>query len=543
MSASRYDNAPAGSVPHFLDPPRRSFARREVASTAIEPCVIVLRMRALLGIGGAAVLMLAIGCGDKKANDDDKDPEAETGETPAPVPVPIEPATPMPDLPEDSGEHGAAHAWSARFGGTGSDAPRDVATGPEGRIAITGFFSETLDLGTGPMESAGKTDAFVAVLDAGGKVQWTQRLGGAHEDAGNAVTFDGNGNVIVVGQFGESLTVGDKTMVSNGSDDVFVVAFSPAGEPRWGRAYGSNDTDEGNAVVADATGNLFVGGGFRQPVTVGEITLETAGGYDAFVIALGGDGQPRWARSWGDRGDDRIRALTIDPQGSLVAALEFAGTLQAVPAGSVTTRGNTDLAALKLDTAGTPVWITAFGGGYSDLATGIASDGAGNIMISGGFDRELTVEGEKLEGKGDTDAFVLSLGPDGARRWVRVFGGAGKDVAQDVAADPFGNVVVTGHFHDEVAFGETKLASKGNRDVFLLKLSPDAEVRWARAFGDKDHDQGATVAMDAAGNPALAGVFRFQIGFGGEPLEAAHEADDKVPFADIFVVSYQRSAE
>lgn len=500
-------------------------------------------MRAFIGIGGTAALALALGCSGKSKDDDTKDPAA--AETPAtePVPEPIRPATPMPDLPEDTGQHAAAHVWSARFGGAGSDAPRDLAFGPYGRVAVTGFFTGDLDLGAGPMTSAGKTDAFVAVFDADGKLAWAQRLGGAHEDAGNAVAFDSAGNVIVVGQFGESLTVGDNTMAANGSDDVFVIAFDPAGKPRWGRAYGSNDTDEGNAVATDAKGTIYVGGGFRQPVTVGTTTLESAGGYDAFVIALDGDGQPKWARSWGDAGDDRVRGLTIDPQGSPVAVLEFAGTLKAPPADSVTTAGNTDLAVLKLDTAGTPVWVTAFGGAYSDLATGIASDGAGNLVVAGGFDRQLIVEGEKLEGKGDTDAFVLGLGPDGARRWVRVFGGVGKDVAHGVAADPFGNVAVTGHFHDQVAFGETTADSKGNRDVFLLKLSPNAELHWVKTFGDKDHDQGATVAMDDAGNLAVAGVFRFQLELGGEPLAAEHGADDKAPFGDIFVARFARSAE
>jgi hypothetical protein len=498
-------------------------------------------MRAFIGIGGTAALALALGCSGKSKDDEQKDPAPD--ETPAPAPTPIEPSTPLPDLPSDTGEHAAIHTWSARFGGAASDAPRGIALGPDGRLAVTGFFTGELDLGTGPMTSAGKTDAFVAVFDAAGAVQWAQRLGGAHEDAGNAVAFDHAGNVIVVGQFGEGLTVGDKTMASNGSDDVFVVAFDATGKPRWGRAYGSNDTDEGNAVATGADGVIYVGGGFRQPVTVGDTLLESAGGYDAFVIALDSAGQPRWARSWGDAGDDRVRDLTVDPQGSIIAALEFAGTLSAPPADDVTTAGNTDLAALKLDPAGTPVWVTSFGGAYSDLVTAIDSDGAGNIVVSGGFDRELIVEGEKLTGKGDTDAFVLALGPDGARRWVRTFGGVGKDVAQGVAADPFGNVVVTGHFHDEVAFGETKVTSKGNRDAFLLKLSPNAEILWVKAFGDRDHDQGAEVAMDAEGNLAVAGVFRFHIELGGERLAATHGADDKAPFGDIFLARYRRSAE
>ena len=101
--------------------------------------------------------------------------------------------------------------------------------------------------------------------------------------------------------------------------------------------------------------------------------------------------------------------------------------------------------------------------------------------------------------------------------------------------------VPTGWFQQTIDVGApAMLESKGNKDVFAIKLNAQGNTVWARRFGDRDHDQGRGVGVDGKGNPILAGLFRFTLGDVTPALESVHEMNDKAPKADVFVLRLDR---
>src|SRR5579871_1167393 len=70
---------------------------------------------------------------------------------------------------------------------------------PDGSVLLAGSFEGTIDLGGGPLRSAGGDDVFVARLDASGKHLWSKRFGDAHAQHGRAVALDPSGNVVLAG--------------------------------------------------------------------------------------------------------------------------------------------------------------------------------------------------------------------------------------------------------------------------------------------------------------------------------------------------------
>ncbi len=500
----------------------------------------MLAKRALsIGAIGAA-LALSSGCKDDHGSAAKRAPATPPPTTEAPPAKPSPPSpppSPLPTLPADPGVHEGTHRWSARFGDLGTDAGRSIATDANGNVAVTGYFAEHVEFAPGHTATAAALDAYVAYFSAQGELSWVKTFGGDHEDTGNAIAFDPEGNVVVAGNFSRSMQLGATPVASLGSDDAFVLKLSPTGEVLWVRRFGDIKSDGANGVATDAHGNVYVTGSFSGLVTFGTTQLSSAGGEDVFVLALTAAGELMWVEQFGGRYTDYGQRIAVDPQGSVVVLAEFTGTV-AFGAAELESLGNRDLAVLKLSSRGEVTWAERFGSPFNELGLGLAVDPAGNIIIAGSFDNQISFGAMKLVSKGESDAFVTKLNPAGKPQWARSFGSRREDIAHGAATDAFGNVVVTGWFWEAIDFGGGLRASEGNKDVFLLKLSPDGNHRWSRRFGGKDHDQGRAVAVGPSAEVVATGIFRFVIELGGKPLESKRAASDRAPRPDVFVARF-----
>jgi hypothetical protein len=285
---------------------------------------------------------------------------------------------------------------------------------------------------------------------------------------------------------------------------------------------------------------VVVTGSYRRKMQVGSQTLEAKGGEDMFLVQLTPSGDLDWIHSYGSLYKDIGQRVAIDVQGSVIALgifhdkVSFGGdTLESV--------GNQDVVVVKLDPAGEHIWSHRYGSPFNELALGLAVDPAGGIAITGSFDQECTFGDAALTSAGESDVFAVKLDTAGEVQWAHRFGGAREDIGHGIAADRYGNLLLTGWFWGSVDFGGGPLqAQGGNKDAFLVKLSAKGEHLWSKRFGSQDHDQGRAVAMTPEGRSALAGVYRFGLTMAGTTLQSARKPGEKAPFADGFVASFER---
>jgi hypothetical protein len=201
----------------------------------------------------------------------------------------------------------------------------------------------------------------------------------------------------------------------------------------------------------------------------------------------------------------------------------------------------TDIVLAKYDLNGDHVWSQQIGNVFEEGASGIAVDQAGNITMCGSYDRNISFgAGDDHTAVGESDIFIASYANDGKLRWARTWGADRVDAASGVVADAAGNTTTIGWFEGMVDFGKGELASKGNKDVFAVKLNEKGELVWAQSFGDKDHDQGRAAAIDDKGNVYATGLFRFTLDLGPKPLESVRADGDRIPKPDTFVVKLER---
>jgi hypothetical protein len=146
---------------------------------------------------------------------------------------------------------------------------------------------------------------------------------------------------------------------------------------------------------------------------------------------------------------------------------------------------------------------TGFGNGLR-IAQNVL-DAAGNTYVTGYFLNSATFGTISLQSPGD-NMFVAKLNPTGTVLWaVRAGNGA---YGRSITVDASGNVLVTGAFRGTVAFGAIQLVSVGGyQNAFVAKLNSAGSFLWAVRAGGNAGDSGNGIAVDAAGNSYVCGVY------------------------------------
>lgn len=435
-------------------------------------------------------------------------------------------------------EHQGAHRWSLALGSQESDAARDVAMDDQGNVAVTGYYASGAIFGDGKQVEAQAVDVFVSKYGPDGSHRWTAHFGGKGEEAGNAVAFDPEGNLVVVGLFADAMTVGQTPLTAVGSDDIFIAKLGPDGMPLWAHHIGGSDSDAAHDVAVGADGAIYVTGSFKRSMNVAGTTFQSKGNEDVYLLKLDSQGGVLWSKHFGSHYKDFGQRVAVDGRGHVVLLAEFTDDV-AFGGETLASMGNRDLAVVKLDADGQHLWSKRFGSPFDEFGLGLAVDPAGNILLTGSYDNEIDFGGEKLVSQGESDVYVAKLSPQGEHVWSRSYGAARADIGHGVATDRYGNVAVIGWFWHEVDFGGGPLAATSlNKDIFLLKLSAKGAHLWSRRFGAEDHDQGRAVAMTANGAIAAVGLFRFSMDLGGATLTSAMAPGQAAPPADAFVAVF-----
>ena len=450
------------------------------------------------------------------------------------------PSPPLPGLAEAAAGGTGKVTWVTSFGGVKVDTARRLAVGPDGSVFVVGDFDEAATFGAlGEKTAAGKSDAFVARMDGSGAFQWVTTIGGKNEERGDAVAVDANGNVAFVGLYSDTATAGGLSGKSEGSDDIFVVATDARGEVQWLWDTGGLASDAGTAVAAAGDGGWIVAASFGQKVKFGETELAAKGMEDAALLKLTSEGEVAWVTHVASDYPDEITHLDVDASGNIYALGRFKGTL-VIGGAELKSAGDDDLYLAKFDSVGNPVWSTRIGNAWQERGGGIAVDQAGHIVVVGSFDKDLDFLGTPVLSKGESDAFVARIAPDGKLLWVKTYGAERADSAYGVDVDAAGNIVVAGGFETRIDLGGGVFKTAGYMDGFFLKLDPSGAHVWSRRWGGKDQDVGLAVAALAEGDAFVSGAYRYTLDLAVGGPTAVQAEGAKLMKPDAFVARLER---
>jgi len=412
-----------------------------------------------------------------------------------------------------------------RFGDRRSQEGRSVAVDRDGNIVLTGRAMGALDFGDGPL-SAGDADwtAFLVKFDPTGKLLWAKRFGERGSVYGNAVAVDALGNILLTGELDGVVDFGAGPVESLApSADVFVAKFDASGRPLWSHLFGDEYRQSGRAIAVDAAGDVVVAGEFEGTIDFGGGPFTGAG--NVFLAKFDAEGRPLWSKGFQGINPQHTRDVVVDRAGRVVIAGDFYEGM-VIDGERIRGRGQSDAFLASFDADGHLLWNKSFGGpGYQD-APGLALGPGDDLFLAGWFEHVIDFGGTPIESRGLSDIYMARFDASGALLHARRFDADGRGGAPSVAVSREGRLVLTGWIEGDVDFDGTRLAKRSAfADVYVAVLDSWGETLRAARYGDDEVQVSNSIAMRSDGRALITGAFSGSIDFGGGALESAGMSD------------------
>jgi hypothetical protein len=116
--------------------------------------------------------------------------------------------------------------WVRGYGDPDIQHAEEMDVDAAGRVLVAGRARGTVDFGGGPLSSGGNWDVFVLALTPDGDHIWSLVAGDAAVQGAWGIAADPTGGVLVTGDFEGALDLGAGPMTSAGGTDVFVAKLS-----------------------------------------------------------------------------------------------------------------------------------------------------------------------------------------------------------------------------------------------------------------------------------------------------------------------------
>lgn len=312
-----------------------------------------------------------------------------------------------------------AHRWSFNAGGAGANlSPRAVASSPlNASIAVTGYFSGSVNLGGVNLVSPGGTQVFVARYTRGNGVHLASAAyGDAASQAANDIAIDGLGNLVLTGEFDGSIDFGGGPLGASGGmfADVFLARLDSSLNHLASAGFGGvGGNDIGDAVAIDSNDNIILSGSFVGSIDFGGGVIDASAPAERnfFIARLDSGLVHLFSRGYGGSGIQTGSDVAIGDNDEIVFGGNFNGE---VDFGGGPVSANADnVAAARLTRNGRHLDSAALGGDADLELAGVAIGGPGRYLFAGDYSGDLDYgDGTLSNADSSFDSFLLSIALD-----------------------------------------------------------------------------------------------------------------------------------
>ena len=415
--------------------------------------------------------------------------------------------------------------FASTLGGNQSDTIRAIATDAALNIYVAGETYSTDFPGPATSDSARSAgDAFVVKLNSSGtQILYSVVLSGASYDSARGIAVDSSGNAYVTGvttstDFPVTAGAFQRSSMSPGLEDAFVVKLNPAGAVLYATYLGGSSSDLGYAIAIDASGAAYVAGGTNSvnfPVTGSAPQRTFRGGFDCFVAKLDPSGATlSYSTYLGGESIDVCKGIAVDASGAaFVTGTTTSTSFPVTGALQPALSGWSDAFLTKISSAGDRfLFSTYLGGEGADDGNVVRVDSAGVVYVGGdtssiGF--PVTSGGMQKLYHGGYDGFVCAVANDGSRIvFATYLGGSGADVINDLFVGQDGSIVVAGYTSsiDFPVVQSFQSSFGGSFDAFAAVLGAGGTtLDFASYLGGGGDDRAYGVAPLGSGQLVVAG--------------------------------------
>jgi len=144
---------------------------------------------------------------------------------------------------------------------------------------------------------------------------WSKPQGTGTVSFGNGIDMDINGKIYLTGYFTNTATFGVANVISNGGRDIFFARYDNLGNYVGVNSYGAQKDDEGKAIYSeDGTNSTYLTGTFSGIVNFPPASLSSIGAHDIFTCKIENNTavMPWVVKYGGDYDDDAGNGIFSD---------------------------------------------------------------------------------------------------------------------------------------------------------------------------------------------------------------------------------------
>jgi hypothetical protein len=297
--------------------------------------------------------------------------------------------------------------WDKRFGGLYEDYASAVVAVPGGGYLVAGY-SESPIGGDKTQNSWGDFDQWLVKIDEDGNKLWDRRFGGFdYDEAASVVAVPGGGYLVVGGTLSEAN--GDVSSSSLLGGDVWLLWIDEAGNKVWDKRYGGYSSDYASTVITLPGGGYVIAGTSHSGAS-GDKTEVSQGFYDYWILRVDAQGNKVWDKTFGGSGQDFLYGLVPASGGGYIVAGESQSDISGDR--SEPSMGGQDYWLVKFDENGNKLWDKRFGGTSDDPATSLIALPDGHYLIGGSSNSVVSGE-KSQPSQGGTDFWVVKFADGG----------------------------------------------------------------------------------------------------------------------------------
>lgn len=344
--------------------------------------------------------------------------------------------------------------------------------------------------------------------------------GGSSYDRPASVVATADGGYIFCGIASANIaTIQSKLPVNDYSSgiDMLVVKTDSTGNVEWYTFLGGSGSDIGSCVSQTSDGGYIISGNSDSDIeslqSKTPVISYSSSSRDMLVIKLDTSGNVSWLTFIGSSGWDNAYSVKQTADGGYIVAGSGGANIASLnshnPKNDYT--ADSDMLAVKLDSAGEVSWYTFLGSSGWDCAYTIEQT-SDNDYILGGV-AEATIASIQLKtpiyaystGK---DMLVVKLDYTGNTEWFTFIGTSGPDEASAVRQTADGGYILSGVAGANLASLDSKNPLNpyaGAVDWMVMKLDSSGHVSWYSFFGTAVNEQAYTIRQTSDNGYIVAG--------------------------------------
>lgn len=312
-----------------------------------------------------------------------------------------------------------AFVWGTYYGGNGGDLAL-TSDLRDDKILVSGYTTGMISMGGSSFQSVhgGALDAFIAIIDTSGNLDWHTYYGGINSEDAHDACFDQSGNVLLVGDsYSNNFPVSANAYqpLSNGGRESYIVKFNSTGQREFATFFGGTGDDDILAITTNHS-KIYVGGyTTSNDLQLMGASIQTAisMGKDGFYAAFSDTGNLVYCTYFGgDHNDEIIDIHTNDNRIAIAFEARSSDLMLYGGPHSSSNSGLFDNYILLLDTAMTPGYGSYMGGSGSEYVSGIRLLDDHTIYFGGYSEADTIAFGSGIHQSvnlGLSDGFICKL--------------------------------------------------------------------------------------------------------------------------------------